>query len=348
MIKIVLLALLMAVPAWSADSKAKTETMRSYIYTKDDSDLFVGEGLAEAKEFEGSAAKAKEAARSRAKAALAESVRAKISSETTEKTELKDGKVSEELKSKTSSIADVVLENIKLKDFDDFPALGQYTVLATVSKEDYRRQMAGKGVRVWKIEKGLRLSGGMRSLPWIQTYRDLVAPLPASMASPSPSWDMTAPAATPFEPSLGLEFLYKGFVLGLDYQSMTVNGWFMVSSGAQPDKAGSYAFTATSLQAGYDWAPFNWRFQPYLPLRFETSWLGYDSVQHMVFGLKVGAGLRMWIIDSLAVDARYSQHIKLRGAIDIPSIQAPNSIAAVGARNLEGGHLEFGIIWAGF
>src|SRR5258708_6643732 len=139
---------------------SKAATMRAYMYIKEDSDRFVGEGVAELKEFDGDSVKALAAAKERARGDLASNVRVQVSSDTAEKLESKNGKVTEELKSESKSHADVALENVKYMEFKDFPEKGQMTVLASLSKEDYRRQLAGKKVSVYLPENSLRFGAG--------------------------------------------------------------------------------------------------------------------------------------------------------------------------------------------
>src|SRR5258708_3633608 len=111
---------------------SSSAAMASYVYIKQNSDLFVGEGTAKTSEFGDDQAKALDAAKERARADLASSVKVRIKSETSEKLESKDSKVSEEIKSQSQSQADVSLENVKYMEFKDFPGKGQVTVLASL------------------------------------------------------------------------------------------------------------------------------------------------------------------------------------------------------------------------
>lgn len=318
---------------------------KRYLSLKDDSGIFVGEGAVDLKEFKDDSVKALQAARERAQAALAAAIQVRVKSEIKEESDSAGG---ETLTAKSESLADVVLEGIRFDEFPDMPQKGKVTVLAWVTKEQYRRTLAGKKPPVWKVEKGLRLSGGTRNIGWVDRLKRDMSVLPPSMANPFPYWDMTLPKPNGPDLSLGMEFHYRGFVLGFDHTQGTVNGWLDLKSGAQPSKAGSLNFSLSSLQLGYDWAPLNWRLQPFLPLRWEYQFWQWGSIQERPHGLSAGLGLRYWITDFLAVDAKYAQHFGLSSLAEIPT-DIPGEFWWPGGNHaMDGARIEGGLIWSGF
>jgi hypothetical protein len=313
--------------AQAADSPA----MKTYIHMKQDSDLFLGEGLADRKDFDGNAAKALEAARSRAKGALAEAIKVRVSSQTSENIESKDGKISEDLKSQTQSQADVSIENIKYMEFTDFPETGQMTVLATVSKEDYRRQLAGKGVKVYHLESGLRIGGGLRqSLDLGKLTRNGTQEAGDALTAGN------------------LDFFWRNFFAG-----------FQVGYLAMPDSRSVTASTVGKavsyygLRLGYDWAPWAWRVQPFVPLQLGYGYWDMDPYFAQTCDVATGLGLRYWANDTIAFQLHGVYHQNLFGG-DVATRDGKalrqGSVGAGDPAIVSGSGVDFGvgIIWSGF
>ncbi len=282
---------------------------RAYLYIKQNEDLFVGEGLATLKEFSGDEVKAKTAARERAKATLADSIRVNVKSEITEKLQLKDGKVSEDLESVSTSKTDLFLENVKYLELQDYPSSGKITVLASLSKHDYRRQLAGKKVSVYLPEKGLRFKIVGDAYTWLK--------------STDPGLD------------LGLEFIMTSYMVGFDLVSHELknpNGTFGKSS---------FGITRASGLIGYNWAPWTQRIQVYFPLRLEYQHV-FGNASADLFGASGGLGLRIWPNDTLALDltGRYS--------VGINKVNLTMGEGASYISSLDGLELDVGILWSGF
>jgi hypothetical protein len=309
---------------------ADPPAMKTYIYMKQDSDVFLGEGMAEQKDFGGSPAKALEAAHSRAKGALAEAIRVRVSSQTTENLQSKDGKVSEDIKSQTQSLADVSIENIKFMEFTDFPEAGQMTVLATVSKEDYRRQLAGKAVKVYHLESGLRIGGGIRQSVGLDKF---------SKGSTREAGD----ALTAFN----MDFFWRNFFIG--YQL----GYLTVADKSAAGISGSRfsAVSLNSLRLGYDWAPWAGRVQPFVPLQLGYAYWDMDPFFAQTVDAAAGLGLRYWANDSIAFQVQGSYHQNLLGGAVTDRGGKPLRLVAggdadsVSATGIDG---SLSIIWSGF
>jgi hypothetical protein len=314
----ILMALAAALPALADEpGSSKSAAMKSYMYIKEDSDRFVGEGVAELKDFEGDALKAAAAAKERARGDLASNVRVQVTSDSSEKTESKDGKVTEELKSASQSHADVALENVKYMEFKDFPDQGQVTVLASLNKEDYRRQLAGKAIPLYRPKYGLRLN-----------FSEFV-----------PTQDPNGNFTNGLH-SLGLDLQWMDWVAGLSSYG---------SNGGQE----GYMILA---ELGYDWTPWASRFQLYVPLRLKGGFVQeYDSSNNnpgdaggsgganAYYAAAGGLGLRFWPNDSLSVDlnAMWVQ------GLNTAKPDKPNG-SDLKAFTLTGPEFQAGISWSGF
>ncbi len=318
--------------AGAADSPA----MRTYIHMKQDSDLFLGEGLAEKKDFDGNAAKALEAAHSRANGALAEAIRVRLSSQITEELQSKDGKTTEAIKSRTQSQAEVSVENVKFMEFADFPEPGQMTVLATVSKEDYRRQLAGKGVRVYHLESGLRASAALAVSPGLG---DL------TRSSNDEPGDALAGAS--------LDFLWRDLFAGLQFGMIGKGqggGSTTGSTAPKPTSVLNAAVNRYSFHLGYDWTPWSRRLQPFLPVQVQYSYWDMDPQVAQTFDAAAGLGLRYWANDTMAFQILGSYHQALSGGA-IADKSGKALLMPGGAQatvSASGGEGSVGIIWSGF
>jgi hypothetical protein len=295
---------------------AAVDLWDQYNHLKDDSALYVGEGQAKASEFGGDEAKARQAARERAREDLAQAVRVQIQSSTQESIQSKDGQVHEALSSQGQSQADVALENVKVRDFKDFPHAGEQTALAYVGKEDYRRQVAGKKVQVFRPEWGLKAKTVFGN---------------------------TAFEAEDYEKGLclGLELLFRDFILGVD--GAHDHRDLLLASGLQTGV--DYKFT--DLELGYNWAPWAMRFQPFIPLRLGDQLITLNaladqpSVQGALLYAGAGAGLRYWPTDAFALEAS----LIYRKGLSTLSLEQPGlSINA----DISGLQASVGLLWSGF
>lgn len=320
--RIMLLAFLLGVSVQGAYAASSAD--RAYIMMKQDNDIFLGEGQADLKDFQDKLSEALAAAKERARADLATNIRVSVHAETTEKTELKDGKVTEEVKSQSKSQADITLENIKYIEFKDFPAKGQVTVLASLDKTDYRRQLAGKSVKLYTAEDGMRLNGGLGG-----------------------QWGWTKDSGGDPGMNIGIDFYWRGYILGIMQSNATTasGGPFLPSSLAK------WSVREWTLSAGIDWTPWHTKLQPYIPLRLAYQFAGADPYIAHLFGAISGLGLRYWPTDSFAFDACARVNVPF----NTTTLTTPDGTAFVDAQtgkpmaiNISDVGFNIGLLWSGF
>jgi hypothetical protein len=317
-----LLALLLVfAPGFAARLQAKTAAMTSYLYIKEDDGQYAGEGTALLKEFSG-APEAAKAARRRALESLGETIRVQVTSRTTEKIQLKDGKVSEEIRSEGESKVDLSLENVRYLELADFPEPGKLTVLAHVSKEDYRRQLAGKGVPLYVPENGMRVSAGFSGGGWI-----------AENGDPSPL--------------VGVDFFWRGLALGVEMNEVRMGsqGPFLTSANA------GLLVRAWTFSFGHDWTPWRWKLQPFIPLRLKYELAAADPYVAHLFGASAGLGLRYWPTDSFSFDVSLRQNMALNRSSLLNGAGAPYNDPKTGSPlliGLDNMALHVGLLWSGF
>jgi hypothetical protein len=308
--------------ALSAGLRAdQSDAWAQYNHLKDDSDAYVGEGIAKLEEFGGDPDKAQEAARQRAKADLAGAIKVQISSVNTESIRADKEGVSEQLSSKSSASSDLSIENVKTRVFIDLPALGKVTVLAYVTKEDYRRQLAGKKVSVYLPEYGLKLMmmGGGNDWENHQYNQGL---------------------------DLGIELMFKSFILGVggksDHSDELVVGNV---GGVQQHLVPEAKFTQVDL--GYNWTPWALRLQPFVPLRLHYQHVElnleapYPANEADLFGASAGLGLRFWPSDFFALEATISQGFPFNKV-------TVNQVGYVVDLYDGGPQFDVGLLWSGF
>jgi hypothetical protein len=313
-------AVCLASPAWAASA-----SMKLYSQLKQDDSLYLGEGEAELKDFDGSAAKALDAARQRAKGSLAESIQVHISSATQEHLGLDKGQASESISSTTQSQASLDVENIHYAELKDFPETGQITVLASVSKVDYQRQLAGKKAPVyqpqWSLSLGVMESRWGSLHDFSQASRDQRN---AYVSTHSPTGqDWSNPDMLDGLLGYSLEVGWRGLILGFDYFQTDLKVWKVHFNSLNPAGAyftSNYALTRMDGEVGYDWAPFAWRVQPFLPLRLKVSQTYLRSLQTQglhqatLWGSSLGLGLRFWVNPELTLEVGASQDIPFGNA----------------------------------
>jgi hypothetical protein len=323
--------------------ESKATSMASYLYLKQDSDLFVGEGTSRLSEFSKDLDKARQAAKERSLADLASSVRVRVSSETSEHLELKQGKSSEAMSSDSSSRADVALENVKFLELDDFPSADQVTVLASISKEDYRRQLAGKSSPVYRPETGVRVFYGGFYPSW-------------ATDEASGSGFNSGPVSTS---TYGAEVFWRSWVLGLGYTDTEFgfNGWTEAQGGSASQAwSGQVAITSLRAQFGYDWTPWAWRVQPYVPLRLEVGevtqtvtnvYEGPAAATRVLVGPVIGLGLRYWPFDAVAFDVSIRSHPPIAWA-NFPPMSGAEQGASQYQGSLDNWEWQASVVWSGF
>jgi hypothetical protein len=303
--------------AFAAQSPAE----HTYIAMKQDSDIFLGEGVAELKDFDGDKLKTRAAAKERALGDLAANVSVEVKSQSSEKLESKDGKVSEELKSQSSSQADLKLDYVKYVELDEFPGSGQVTVLASLDKEDYRRQLAGKAVKVYRPEFGFRISGVLGLPDTADLHLD---------QDHHPGGD---PAG------VGLDIVLQSFYFGYQIQ-------FDQTGGTDQNPK---SYTINALHLGYDWVPWAWRVQPFVPIQVQYSYWDMDPSFAQTIEASAGLGLRFWANDTVAFQVQAAWDQGLWGGAIYQS--GGNSLTVNGHDAhvaMTGPQFGAGITWSGF
>jgi hypothetical protein len=331
--------LAVSLPLSAADPGAKR-----YLAIKEDGDLYVGEGVAELKEFPASELKALEAARERARAALGGAIQVRVRSEISEQSSQGKEGSSEELSAKSSSIADLVLENVHSEDFIGLPKEGRITVLAWVSKEDYRRQLAGQKVPVYRHQWGFKAGIGPARIDSVAVLMDSVK----DYVSPIGIRGTVDKSPIAFAPMV--ELGWQGWALGLQSWGLQIDTYdYSGSNGGGPGRH-DYSFNALLFQAGYDITPWAWRLQPYAPLRLEGASVSLGPYSTFLSSATAGGGLRFWATDSLAVEAAGSYRFGLNSStfVDKAGQELRLGSGAVPSISLSGFQLLAGLRWSGF
>jgi hypothetical protein len=252
---------------------ADSDVWKKYNNLIDDPDLYVGEGVAETTEFHGDANKISQAAHERARAALASSIRVHVSGQTTESVQSGPHGLTESVESGSKSQVDADLEGLRYRDFSDFPGPGKTTTLAYLSREDYRRQLAGRKAPVYASEFGIRF--GLSPYLWPSSMQPIL--------EHSWQWGQGAGQNSTDHVGYSLDFLWRGWVLGGDIEKGAPGGFQIFS-------------------LGYEWAPWNTRLQPWFPLRAEVAGVQYNNNPAVATGASLGAGLRFWFTEGLAFE----------------------------------------------
>jgi hypothetical protein len=302
-----LAALALALVPWTAFA-AMSPAEHAYITMKQDADLFVGEGVAEVKDFDSHAGAALAAAKQKARADLAESIHVHVSSEMTDKTQAKDGQVKEEISSESKSRSDLDLEGVKYLELRDYPEAGQMTVLASLSKEDYRRQLAGKATHVYRPEYGIKLEAWGLSLNSFNTIENTGMNAPTNLPLAPGSQTNGSTSSTGNTPGIGMEFVWKDFSLGLDYFSKDMQV-YLYQPGPKDYLAVTDGLSLAMVSLGWQWIPWDWRVQPFVPVGFNGAFSNFNYFQTYGLGVFAGVGLRYWPSDSFSIEIswRYLQ-----------------------------------------
>lgn len=313
-----------------------------------DPDLFAGEGLVSRSSYGGDAEKAKASARERARASLVESIRVHVVSQV--KDTQKSGRQGDlqEVEAKSVSSSDLELENIQYRALDDFPKDGQLTVVATLSKLDYDRQMAGLrknrfrpywGLMVYYIlyEKYVNLDKLLDD-----ESRKGRSGLAFSSTMGSVSGSIDPPQG------FGLQFRYKEWSLGIEKSS----GRALIYPYDPATALYRWDYTSFDIfgaEAGWDFAPLASRFQPYIPLRLRYFGVSIGEFSGSAPQLSAGLGMRYWASESFFFNlaGQWNQGL---GEVELtdsgkPFWRSPGRKAMV---DFSGVQCDIGLTWTGF
>jgi hypothetical protein len=355
----ILVFFLLGPPFVGALRSADSGTWDKYNNLKDNGDLYVGEGVAKTSEFGGDMGKANQAARERAREDLASSVRVEVRSSVREEASQKDGQSSESLKSSGQSESAVVLENVKFRDFRDFPHDGDDTVLAYLSKEDYRRQLAGKAVNVYRPQFGVGITGSIVNLSSLASLQNLDIAQDAHSVNGGvgASMSMHAPQLS----ALGVELSWPFLVAEVSYATGGTNLYAdngdSTSGNPENFQTQAYTYSLWEAKVGYDITPWAWRYQPYVPLRLVAGSMvmgdgnGGRDTSTLLLGASAGLGFRYWFTDALALElsANWQQGFDSAAAV-FPGNHPVKITPSVDANALDltGLDLKAGLRWSGF
>jgi hypothetical protein len=353
---------------------ANSDTWKKYNNIMDDGDSYVGEGVSQASEFNGDAMKAADTARQRARASLAESIRVHIASETTESVQGGAKGVTETIESRSKESADLAIENVHLREFPDFPDPGKTTVLAYVSKEDYLRQMAHQGVPVyrpqWGVSVGYDLYPNSLMTKLVQASDKYASPaLAATNQGPGGLGEIYPGTPGPLS-GYDVAFTSPYGLLDVAYYQQNLDVWQDAfcdscdSNGNGINNYSTYPFSMTLLlvQAGYDWTPWLWRLQPFVPLRAGIGFLGLDNTglageynySATLYEVSGGLGLRWWLNGEFSLEFSANENVAL-GSEALKSKQQGGTqsfyfLRTATAPNVDLGeyNLHWGVKWSGF
>jgi hypothetical protein len=286
----------------------------SYQALRQDPGLYVGEGVAQLSEHGGDPLEAERAALVAARSALAESIEVRISVITTDVLVGGSKAATEQLTSKSRSVSVVELAGVRTRTFTDLPKAGDITVLAYLTKADYRRLLGGRLDDSPHAALDLILSG--------QLFVD------ASDFSPALNSSSSAP--TLYMP--GFELSFGSWALGLSaftYELKGSNTWDPRELQFNPAPAGGGGNWSGHMQilragAGYNWLLGKARWQPYVPLRLECQWLDVSEVASGVYpGVSAGVGLHYWFNNNAALDLRGLWHQGFQGPVTLKDKMDP-------------------------
>jgi opacity protein-like surface antigen len=342
----------LAASAFAAQSERDTLKLRlQYLEIKDDSDLYVGQSAALLKD-QGGWDKAELAATAGARAALAEAIEVRIQSKVTDAMQGNAQGVTELTEAITKTESDLKLADVKTRILRDFPQEGTVTVLAYLSKADYRRQLAGKGTRVYRPEYGLRLiyvATSTFAFDKLIRDEDLKSRSGIPFKDPANNGMIDGSNNADSLQGFGLEFRFRDWSVAAEmglasgirvYPYDPVSGLY----GKETDP-----LETLGLSIGYDWTPWAWRVQPYLPLALRSTHVSIADYQAWAPAASAGLGLRYWPNDSLAFDVsgRYIQGLA-NAAITKDGKPLYTSPGKTAEPSLDGAQWQVSLLWSGF
>jgi hypothetical protein len=340
-----LLALLcLCTPAFAGSSDQEALKKRlQFLEIKDNNDLYVGQGSATLKD-QGDWDKAELAATAAARAALAEGIEVRIQSEITDKMEGGAQGVTESTSALTKSQSDLTLANVQTKALRDFPSDGTVTVLAYLSKVQYRRQLAGKSVAIYRPEFGLKVSVWGWALPGIEKIEDSgTINGPPTDALVAGNGSGGSGNGSSIAPGYGLEFVWRDFSLGLDYYRKDLALYIYDPSRDRYDVKGD-GIEVDSATLGWQYIPWNWRVQPFIPLGVSVAHVALFQSNAMATAASAGLGVRYWPSDafSFEISARYYQGLSTADLGVLIRKDQPASLSLSGPQG------RAAIQWSGF
>jgi hypothetical protein len=297
-------ALLLAALLPAAAARAEA----GYQALKEDPSLYFGEGAARLDEHGGDPLAAEQAALVAARASLAEAIETRISVLTTDILVGGSKAAEERVSSRSRSASVVKLVNIRTRTFTDRPRGGEITVLAYITRDDYRRLLGG------------RLDDSPHAALTVMLGEHVM--VNAGDLGPALGIGQSAPSFL----LPGFEVAFGPWTAGFSAFSYRLIGgaWDpknLVSTPGSPWH-GNLQFMRAGL--GFDWRLGKARFQPYVPLRLECQWLDISEYVARAFpGGSAGVGLRYWLNTHAALDLRGIWHQAFQGPSTSPDLADP-------------------------
>lgn len=301
----------------------------AYLGIRDNGELFVGEAVLWVKDEGGDLEQAKAVGIARARGSLAQAIEVRVQSRTELEAVASSKGSTETARQQDISSTDLKLAGVKTQAFEDFPKPGQLTVLAWISKEEWRRQAKGKGPIVYRPQNGLRLLYGA----W---YPDELGRFPVSHPNEQ-----------------------KAFGAGLVWRGWSLEGMTCANSILFEGSTHEADMHSEIIQFGYNWAPFAWRLQPFAPIGLAWCHQQFEvegSTAHgSTFAGHAGLGLRYWASDSLALEflaRRYLGLSKSTGGKLSYQVLGPGPAVAWKSFSPEmefsGGAFSLQLLWSAF
>jgi hypothetical protein len=285
---------------------------REYEAIKQDDSLYWGEGVARLGDHGGDPLETERAALLQARGALAEAIEVRISVITSDIIVGGSKAAREMLSTKSSSVSLAELVNVKTRTYPAYPGPDDITVLATITKDDYRRLLGGRLDDSPHAALDLFLGGQ------ILTHAQDLSQAMGQGAGSQPR------VALP-----GFEISFGSWATDFSAFSYDVNGGTWDPRELQ--------FTPNSTQPwhghlqlfrggfGYNWVLGHSRWQPYVPLRLECQWMSLSEVGNGTYpGAAGGIGLRYWFNNNFAIDLRGLWHQGFEGPSAVKDPRDPS------------------------
>jgi hypothetical protein len=284
-------------------------------------------------------------------------IRAKV----TEKSVVVDGVAKEELHSESSAEATVQLRNLAFREYADVPKAGQVSVLASITREDYRRMLAGLQLKAFHPENGVMI--GLRYQDIGGLHKLLDASQVAQNAAPDLPQYADKGKAT-IGPAPGylmlpvLEGHWRDFNAAFGWLHQNVGIYALDLADSQLYRNSTMTLNGFLYEAGWDLTFWDRRLQTYLPLRLQAEYLELRSegsaasaiYPAWLYSATAGLGARFWANEKIALDGAVLWAVALNQAQFLgdkgPLRLAPGQDApAVG---LDGLQLKLDLRYSGF
>ncbi len=329
---------------------AANENEKVYQGLMGDSALYTGEGIVALDAYGSDLGKARSSARERARASLVESIKVRVVSQVKDTQSSGPGGEKQTIESQSVSIADLEVEEIRYDYFENFPKKGQLTVVASLGKADYERQLVGKRASRFRPEWGLGVVYQFSTYFYFdEFFKEQSRRIQSGAYILKPGINTPGGSTTDSVQGIGLQFRYREFSLLISNE--LIEG---LTVATYDSTVGQYGLETKNLEIigaelGWDYAPWALRLQPYLPLRARLHHVGLGGYDAWVTGLATGLGLRYWASDSFFLDfsGRYVQSLN-RAELQRQGRPISTGPASNVAWCLSAAQWQVNLTWTGF